>query len=132
MVMWKTIQINKQNLKVDTGKAILIQMPHKSMYDGYSFWYSSKLVREGLHSYSLALNYKNEYVIRLIKYGKGKYNKYCVLDEKEINIEEFEEAFGVMNENIIGSKKDNESYLIVEEPKKIEKEIKVEECLKNN
>lgn len=129
--MWKNIQINKQNIERESEKAILINMPHKSKYDGYSFWHPSKLVRDGKNSYSVIIGYTNEFTFKLKKYGNGKWNKNEVIDEKEITIEEFEEAFGVMNDNIQEPKENNNSYLIVEEPEKMEKEIKVLEELKN-
>ena len=46
MADWKNININKNLLKVDNGKSTLIAMPHKSDYDGWEFWFPSKLVRE--------------------------------------------------------------------------------------
>ena len=101
---WKTIQINKQNVKRDTGRAVLIAMPHKSDYDGFEFWHPAKLIRNGSHSYALSLSYTNEFVFKLKRISQKTFK---VLDEKEISAEEFEEAFGVMNENIIPSKEQN-------------------------
>lgn len=130
--MWKNIQINKQNIQHDTGRTVLINCPHKSNYDGYSFWHPSKLIRDGKHSYAVSLSYTKEFKFKLLKYGKGKWNSKQVISEKEIDVEEFEEMFGVMNENITAPKKDNESYLIVEEPEKIDLNIEVKEELKND
>lgn len=130
--MWKNININKQNIKAETEKAILINMPHNSNYDGYSFWHPRKLVRDGKHSYAISLGYTEEFEFKLVKYGKGKYNSKEIIDQTVIDYEEFEEAFGVMSENIVAPKTDNESYVIVQEPTKVEdKEIEIEECLKN-
>lgn len=109
--MWKNININKQNVKVDTGRAVLIAMPHSSDYDGFSFWHPSKLVREGRHSNALSISYTDDFNFKLVKYGKGKYNSRDIIDEQEISVEEFEEAFGVMNENITSPKtKINNEY----------------------
>lgn len=129
---WRSININKQNIEYDSGKAVLINCPHKSDYDGYSFWHPSKLIRDGKHSYALSVSYTNDFIFKLIKYGRGKCNRNEVIDQKEIGVEEFEEMFEVMNENIVASKEDADSYLIVEEPEKVEKEIKVVEELKND
>lgn len=98
--MWKNIQINKQNVKADTGRAVLIQMPHNSDYDGFSFWHPSKLVRSGYHSNALSIGYNDDFTFKLIKHGKGKYNSRDIIAEEVIGVEEFEEAFGVMSENI--------------------------------
>lgn len=105
--MWKNININKQNIKADIGRAVLIAMPHSSGYDGYCFWHPSKLVREGRHSSAVSIGYNDDFRFRLIKYGKGKWNKQKIIDEQEINAEAFEEEFGVMNENIKASDKVN-------------------------
>lgn len=129
---WKSIQINKQNVKHDTGRTVLIAMPHNSNYDGYEFWHPAKLVREGYHSYAINLSYTDEFKFKLKKMGKGKYNKDQIIDEIEIDVEEFEEAFEVMNDNVIAPKKDTESYLNIEEPEKIDADVVVLECLKNN
>ena len=98
--MWKNIDINKQNIKFETEKSILISMPHSSEYDGFSFWHPSKLVRSGRNSSSVSIGYTEDFNFRLIKYGKGKYNSHEIIDEDIICSADFEEAFGVMNENI--------------------------------
>lgn len=129
--MWKNININKQNIEVETVKAILIKMPNNSDYKGFAFWYPTKLVRDGRNKNAVSIGYNDEFTFTLKKFGNGKYNKMDVIDEIKISAEEFEEAFGVMDENITSPKKDV-TYLKVEEPVKVEKEVEVEECLKNN
>lgn len=126
---WKNIQINVQNVEKETGKATLIKMPNKSNYAGYKFWHPSKLIRNGRNSYALSVSYNDTFKFKLFKNGKGKYNKFDVIDDLEISVEEFEEAFGCMED--CTRSKSNETYLIVEEPDKIEKEIKIVEELKN-
>ena len=128
--MWKNIEINIQNIEADTGKATLIKMPNTSDYAGYKFWHPSKLVRYGSNSYARSIGYTDEFTFKLFKNGNGKHNKFDVIDEIEIDAEEFEEAFGCM-EDCTRSKNKEESYLIVKEPEKVEKEIEVEEELKN-
>ena len=126
---WKNIQINVQNVETETGKATLIKMPNKSNYAGYKFWHPSKLIRNGRNSYALSVSYNDTFKFKLFKNGKGKYNSFDKIDEIEISVEEFEEAFGCMED--CTRAKSNESYLIVKEPDKVEKEIKIEEDLKN-
>ena len=125
--MWKNIEINIQNIETDTGKATLIKMPNKSRYAGYKFWHPSKLVRYGSNSYARSIGYTDEFTFKLFK--NGKHNKFEVIDEIEIDVEEFEEAFNCMSDCTRG--KSNETYLIIKEPEKVEKEIKIEEELKN-
>lgn len=98
--MWRQININNQNIKAETDRAVLFACPHNSRYDGWAFWHPSKLVRRGRHKNAVSVSYTEEFTFVLKKYGKGKYNKNQVLDEDEIDFEEFEEMFGVMNDNI--------------------------------
>lgn len=94
--MWRSIQVNKQNIKRETGKAVLIACPHNSDYDGYCFWHSAKLIRDGKHSNAVSISYTEEFTFCLKKYGKGG----NILNEVELGYDEIEEVFGVMNENI--------------------------------
>lgn len=98
--MWRSININKQNIKAETDKAVLIALPHNSDYDGWCFWHSSKLVREGRNSNAVTISYTEDFTFYLKKYGKGKYNSRDVIDEAQLGYDELEEIFGVMNENI--------------------------------
>lgn len=110
--MWKNININKQNIKTETANAVLFKMPHKSGYDGFVFWHPSKLVREGRHSNAVSIGYTDDFKFRLKKYGNGRFNSNEVIDEKEITAAEFEEAFGIMDDNISSpkSKSDYETH----------------------
>lgn len=98
--MWRSININKQNIKAETGNAILIACPHNSEYDGYCFWHSAKLVREGRHGGAVSISYTEDFVFNLKKYGKGKYNSRELINEVQLRYDELEEVFGVINENI--------------------------------
>lgn len=94
MAEWHKVQFNVQNIVVDTGKAVLIQMPHKSEYDGFKFWHPSKLVRDaGGKGYFKTFSFTDDFKFKLLKYGKGRYNKYDVIDEIEIDCEEMMNAF---------------------------------------
>ena len=97
---WKNITINKQNIKGETAKAFLIQMPHKSQFDGFSFWHPKKLVRPGCNSYACELGYTDEWTFKLVKYGSGKWNQFEQIDNTSINAADFEEAFMPSNDNL--------------------------------
>lgn len=128
--MWKNIQINKQNVKADTGRAVLIQMPHNSNYDGFSFWHPSKLVRSGYNSNALSISYNDDFTFKLIKHGKGKYNSRDIIAEEVISVEEFEEAFGVMSDNISAPK--NKTIYETHKPAQLEaKEVTALDELKD-
>lgn len=98
--MWHRININKQNIKAETSRAILIALPHSCDYNGYSFWHPLTLVTAGKHSNAVEINCHELYKFRIYKYGKGKWNNRSILDEKVVSVEEIEDAFGIMNENI--------------------------------
>ena len=117
---WKNIQINIQNIQTEIGTATLIKMPNNSKYSGYKFWHPSKLIRSGNNSYAKSLGYTDEFTFKLKKFGNGKWNKYEVINEIEISVEEFEKAFDCM-EDCTRKPKSNESYLMVQESEKIEK-----------
>lgn len=124
--MWKQIEINKQNIVYDTGSSTLVKMPNKSKYAGYKFWHPSKLIRYGNNDYARTLSYTDEFVFKLFKQDK----KFKTIDDKEIDIEELENAFDCMED--CTRAKSKETYLIVQEPPKIDKEIEIEEVLKND
>lgn len=86
--MWKNINISKNNIDHETAKAVLIKMPNKSNYKGYCFWHSSKLVRKGRNKNSISIGYTNDFTFKLIKYGNGKYNKFDIIKEIEISVDE--------------------------------------------
>lgn len=126
--MWKNININAQNIKGETIKALLIKMPNNSEYKGYCFWHTRKLVRKGRNSNSVSIGYTDGFTFKLIKYGNGKYNKYDIIKEIEIDVEEFENAFSVMDENIKEKTFKNEYETYKPQPKEVEK-VEVENDL---
>ena len=104
MAEWRTIEVNIQNIAVETGKAVLINCPHKSDWDGFSFWHPAKLVRDGSNSYAAKLSYTDEWSFVMKRHNKNRQ----VIAEKTLTVEEFEKVFGVMNENIRAPKQKDE------------------------
>jgi hypothetical protein len=102
--MWKNIEINIQNIEIKTDKAVLFKCPHKSDYDGYTFWHPLKLVRDGSNSYAVSVGYTNDFEFTLRKYGGGKHNSREVISEKKIGAEEFEKMLKTMDDNITAPK----------------------------
>ena len=96
MADWKNISINANLIHYDTGKATLIAMPHKSNYDGYKFWFLSKLVRSSHRIDAVSLGYTDEFTFRLFKDGKNRQR----LDEVELTASEFEKEFETVSKNI--------------------------------
>lgn len=131
MSRWKKVQISRQNIQAEAARAVLIKMPRKSEYKGYVFWHPSKLVREGKNSNALSLSYTNEFIFRLMKYGGGQYNKYEIIDVQELDSYDFEKAFRTMDENTTGPGDNDDSYLIVDEPERIHREVTIDDELIN-
>lgn len=124
--MWKNLEVNKNNIEYRTIKAILIKMPNKSEFKGYSFWHPAKLVREGRQANLINMAYTDEFVFHLKKYGQGRYNRKEVIDSVDITVEQMEECFEIVNNEL------EESYLKVTEPEKIEVKFGVNRDLLNN
>ncbi len=93
--MWKSLNINKQNIKVKNDKSTLITIPHTR----WSMWVSNSLIRNGDYKNTIALIYKEDFTFRVVKYGKGKYNARTILESKIIGSYELEEMLESMNLN---------------------------------
>ena len=98
--MWKEININSNLIKRETGRAVLIALPHNSEYNGYSFWFPSKLVKKGKNSAAVSLSYTDDFSFRFVKHGKGRYNRNEAIDEITIAADEFEVVFEAIDSNI--------------------------------
>ena len=121
--MWEKLRINNQNIKVNNGNSILIACPHNSEYNNYVFWYPAKMT--GFHEKYIEISFKDTFTFELKKYGQGKFNKYKLIDEKQVDAAVIEEMFDCMQTK-------DESYLIIKEPQKIDKHIEILEELKND
>jgi hypothetical protein len=110
--MWKKIEFNKQNIKHETDKAVLIKLPNKSKYNGYTFWFPSKFIDViGGKGYFMSFSYKEDFVFNIFKNDK----------KIKLSSKQLEEIYNI----------ENQSYLIVEEPEKITKKIEVKKELIN-
>lgn len=90
---WRKVAINAQNICGETDRGVCVQMPHASAHDGFKFWTSKKLMRDGGHSYEYLLSVKTDMTFKLVKNGNGKYNRFKVIAEYEITADELAEAF---------------------------------------
>jgi len=104
MPEWKGIQINTNSIEARTDKAVLFNCPHKSSYDGYSFWHPAKLVLGGSHSAAVNVRYTEDFEFTLRRHGKNK----NILAEKKISAREFESIFKTVNENISAPRQKDE------------------------
>lgn len=124
MAKWKKITINKNSVAAETSSSVLIKMPNRSGFAGYTFWHPSKLVRvEGGKGYFISFSYTSDFEFKVFKQGKNR----KVLSEYRMSPDEIETAFEVVNNEL--SSRDDEHYLLVTEPVKIDDEVKVNEEL---
>lgn len=94
------ININRNQIKYSSGRAILIAMPHKSDYDGFTFWFPEKLVDEGRHDEAIRLCIPVSFNFNLRRTSPKTYK---VLDEAELNAYQLVEQFRQTDENITGA-----------------------------
>lgn len=127
MAEWQAINFNAQNIEHETAKAVLIKMPNNSEWSGYKFWHPSKCVRtlsKG-KGYFQSFSFSDNWEFKIFKTNKRGEKTV----EEILSPEEMAEAFGVVNEQI-SIDASTESYLEVEEPKKVEKTVSVDNELK--
>lgn len=125
--MWKSINFNAQNIEHETAKAVLIKMPNNSEWSGYKFWHSSKCVRtlsKG-KGYFQSFSYTENWEFTIFKSNK----KGERTAEQILTAEDMEIAFDVVNEQI-SANASTESYLEIEEPKKVDKTVSINNELK--
>lgn len=114
--MWNNIKFNSQQIETEADKAFLIKMPNNSRYKGYKFWHPNKLIREMDRGkgYWLSLSFTDDWEFKLFR---GKH-------ETVVTADKFIESFEPQQEG------NSESYVKVEEPKKIDLDVEVDESLK--
>lgn len=123
--MWNKIYFNRQNIKGYTRNgAAIIQLPNKSEYKGCVIFHPSKLVREEGHKgYMYSLSFTDDWEFKVYK------------DKENIDTIGIDEIKDVFQNNFYDNEGDgspspaDKAYLIVEEPKKIEGDVNVDESL---
>lgn len=100
MSEWYYIDVNKNMIKYDTGKAVLIACPSSSDYSGYCFWHPKSCVKEGRHSAALCISFTEEWEFHLT-------NKKTE-DEQVVDYHELSEIMSCLDCDIdYGRKKPN-------------------------
>lgn len=94
MKNWKNLEANSNLIQTDTGTAVLIKIPKQD----FVFWHPAKLVRtSGKNGYKMSIGYTDDFTFKIFKQGKGKYNKFAKIDEREITAEKMRAYFGEEN-----------------------------------
>lgn len=125
------ININRNQVKLSTGRALLVKMPHNSDYDGFTFWFPQKLVDEGRHDEALRLVIPVGFSFTLKRISD---KTRAVLDEAELNAYQLVEQFRQTDENI-AEKQEHEPeqrFKTIEPNYRRPEEVEVPECFKTN
>ena len=77
---WIQVKINKNNIKTETAKALLIKL----IGSEEKFWVSKKLVRS-LNGSLISVSMKNDFEVKVFQNGNGKYNRYEVVSERTVS-----------------------------------------------
>ncbi len=87
--MWENIETNNL-IQAETEKAVLIKIPKEE----WLFWHPKKLVKTfGKNNYRMSFGVCDDMKFKIFKNGKGKWNKFEKISEKEISIEELKKYF---------------------------------------
>lgn len=122
---WHHVNINKNQIKHETARAYLVKMPHNSNYDGFAFWVSKKLARDGRHGGAIELSFTDSFTFKLQRRSDKTFQ---ILSETEIDAGEMLEAFETTDANIIARAGDGEpsTWSEVETAPKIDEPDSVE------
>ena len=89
-MMWKTINTNSNLMKCKKNGNYKIKIPKTD----YLFWHPEKLVSfSGKNNHLMTILYSNDSWFYTFRHGKGVHNDNQVIDERYLNISEFEEHF---------------------------------------
>lgn len=91
---WCTVDFYENQIKTTTERAVCINCPHSSRYDGFSFWVPAAFVRKGRNAAMMSLSFPSDFVFSLKKTGSGRYNRFQVVAEVELKGIEIYDAFG--------------------------------------
>jgi hypothetical protein len=120
--------MNTQNIETETEKSVLINMPKKSEYSGFSFWHPKKIVKHAGHKgYRISIGYTDDFTFNLKRYGKNN----NVLQELSLTAKEIEVALN--NEQLSQDvEKKIESTIHTPEKLSLSNKLEVENELSDN
>ena len=97
MANWHYMDVNKNMVKYDTGKAMLIACPSSSEYAGYCFWHPNACIRDGRYSAAYCISFTEDWEFKL----KNKDTD----DEVKMDYHELSEVMACLNCEIDYDKK---------------------------
>ncbi|MFW6221982.1 MAG: hypothetical protein ACOC3T_00065 [Bacteroidota bacterium] len=88
----KNIKTNSNLIQTESSNAVLIKLPKSELM----FWHPKKCVRtSGKGGYLMSIGYTQDWNFKVFRNGKGKYNRFEKIEEREMSVEEFESYFNV-------------------------------------
>lgn len=88
---WHQVEGNSNLIQAQTEKAYLIKLPKSE----FQFWHPKKLVRlQGKNDYHMTVSFGDEWRFKIFRNGKGKYNSFEKIEEKEIGPHTLISMFG--------------------------------------
>lgn len=100
---WKTFNINRNQIEHETERAVLIKMPNKGRYAGWTFWWPKKLVKEGPNRAAVTIVYNP--MMSEFKVFKSSPKTFKRLGEDTLSADDILEEFEVTNDNISAPEK---------------------------
>ena len=95
-IKWVSAVVNKTLITRETENALLIKMPRKSGFNGFSFWFPKGLSQE-CENNSIFISAPHDSIYTIRKYGKGLYNKTELLNEIKVDAKTLFEAIESSN-----------------------------------
>ena len=93
MNAWKTLSCNSNLIQQTTSRSVLIKVPKTD----WMFWHPAKCVRtKGKNGYHVTISYTDSFEFKLFKNGKGRYNKFEKIAEKQVDSVTMASYFGEM------------------------------------
>ena len=91
---WQSVTIRSNQIKYNTGRAILVKCPNGSEYAGYCFFHPAKLIRRNYRNQSeYSLSFTDNFEFHLEKKGQGRYNFKDVIAEATLSASELKKLY---------------------------------------
>lgn len=84
---WLKVMANKNQIVNQTCSAVLFKLPKSK----FRFWHPIKCCKD--KGWQVELLYTSDWTFKIFRNGEGKYNRFEKIEEKEIDIEEFESYY---------------------------------------
>lgn len=117
--MWHKLFFNLNNVKGETARATVIQLPNRSDFKGCTVFHPTKLVREeGHNGYLLSMSFTDDWEWKVYK------------NREQIGVLDADDMVEIFDNPQLGEPTKGDSFLEITEPTKINEVVEVDESLK--